>query len=179
MKSFVFATERGEKINCKIWKNVQKPIGIVQMIFNSAQKDKIALFLNQNRYIAITCDNKQYQQDMLRHIKQTYQLPIFVLGDGRERFATQEIIRGTNICAGGICIAPHVRHMRPTKWQCIKSPLLIIGNQYGIWDTNMHDIENLRFIIYPNIKSDTLANAEHDGVQNDILTFFNRANMRG
>lgn len=179
MKPFVFVDDNRELVSCKLWNQVQNPIGIVQIICNNSENDKIGTFLNNNRYIAISCNDKKKQFETLKHLKQLYQLPIFVMGDGREKFTVQEIIRNANICAGGICIAPQTRYMRPTKWQNIKSPLLIIGNKYGIWNTNMHGAENLRFIIYPDIKSGALANAEHAGVQSDILTFFNRAYMRG
>ena len=165
--------------NLQIWDCIKKPVGIVLIIqdemHSQNQCDKIYSFLNDNRYIAIQCNKKQNHIEVAAMIKQIYQIPLFLLGDGQNRQTICELVHHSNLYAGGVCIAPHVRYMRPRKWRDVKCPLLIIGNKYSIWSPNMHDANSMRFIVCPNVQTDQLINT----CQQDILSFFNRAHMRG
>lgn len=179
VKAMTIVAINSTNYNLDIWGHIKNPIGAV-LIFQDEphsqnQCDKICSFLNDNRYIAIPCHKDQNRLEIASMIKQMYQIPLFVLGDSQNQQTVCELAHNSNLYSGGVCVASNVRHMRPRKWRDVKCPLLIIGNKYSIWAPNMQNAPSMKFVIYPEAQSDQLINTG----QQDILSFFNRAHMRG
>ena len=179
VKAMTFVATNNTNYDLDIWGHIKNPIGAVLIIQDEPrspnQCDKICSFLNDNRYIAIPCHKDQNRLEFVSMIKQIYQIPLFVLGDSHNQQTICELAHNSNLYSGGVCIATHIKHMRPRKWRTVKCPLLIIGNKYGILGPTAHHTSRIKYSVCPAAQSDQLINTG----QQDILSFFNRAHMRG
>lgn len=114
-------------MNFQFWNNVQQPIGVVQIITNRNQNIKkyqhIASFLNKNRYIVwadelylnanektVFDDTVRDEMETLMMLKQKFNLPVFVIGDGYGSFVAQKLMQYSSLCSGGVCLSGGARY---------------------------------------------------------------------
>ena len=258
MKYEIFNAHNGSKVKCKIWDAVKHPIGVVQIVHDideTPQKyERFAEFLNKQGYIAIAnclrlhnetskdvfADTVVDEFEILKSLKEKYQLPVFVFGHGYGSLIIQRLIEQTQLCTAGVCMSGTARYSLVTLWAgllcariggwirgknaharvielwspikskrlsygfylslfqnliklnhavCPKMPLLIICGGRDVASANvrladtlyhayrMHNMENLTFIIYPEIQRNLLHDCNYMDVQNDILRFLNHRNF--
>lgn len=174
-----------------IWNGIKNPIGIVQIICDSNDKnincDDFAMFLHRNQYLVYCCDKK----NALDFKSAQYNLPIFLIGVGRAAETVQNITCNTDIYAGGVSMMAHTpitRRMTRMSFfstrqnNTPKSPLLVVGNfstikqiqSYINLDYGNEKLHNLNMLIYPDISRQNA----FEITQDEILDFFNSKNKK-
>lgn len=140
MKEIVFKTTDGQKLVCAIWETVKNPIGVVQIIHGMDEHirryDRFAKFLNKNGYIVFGDDHRGHGKtagspsnigrvgnipdifmatvndeiEILKYLKDKYNLPVFLFGHSYGSFITQRIMGCTNLCAAGVCLSGSAKY---------------------------------------------------------------------
>ncbi|MBE6458161.1 MAG: hypothetical protein E7011_05155 [Alphaproteobacteria bacterium] len=171
-------------MNYKLWDNAINPIGIVQIIHNRNKTpghyDNIAQFLNKNRFLVWADELYQNQDESivfnqtlgmelktLMWLKEHFDLPVFVIGDGYGSYITQKLIQDCKLCSAGVCMAGGGRHNKLTlmfamvlSWMGKK----LFGKQacptftnrhkcrtYDYWFNLFKNLQTIRYDILPNI----------------------------
>jgi len=120
MNTKIFTTRDNTRLKCVIWDNVNRPIGIVQIIHgifdNISAYNKLALCLNRNGYIVFGVDtilNKlprtfdraiAQESDIMWHFSKKYNLPMFLIGYGYGGYIAQSILRNTDMAVDAVCL---------------------------------------------------------------------------
>lgn len=128
MTTKIFTTYDNARLMCAIWDNVSKPIGVVQIIHGIFDKistyDKLAQFLNRNRYIVFGIDtmlsktprtfDRAVNQEIsiMQYLNTKYNLPIFIIGYGYGGFVAQSVLRHSDISASAVCLVKSGQHNR-------------------------------------------------------------------
>ncbi|MBR2412274.1 MAG: hypothetical protein IKB10_01250 [Alphaproteobacteria bacterium] len=181
----------------KIWDDVMRPVGIVQLVVTprhtESQYDKLAQFLNFNRYIVaqnLTTGNSFNHELMFGQcISQAFNKPLFFIGDKCNKEIVHHVIQQTNLYSGAISVAPtHPKsiwamfHIKQPQHITNHIPLMIINGDNPIYKSwgklgrNLHqmygtyDADKLSVMIYPEISSDKIL-IDNNCIKNDILEF--------
>ena len=125
MKEKIFTVTNQVQVNCAIWDNVKKPIGVIQIIHGIYDDikayNRFARFMNKSGYIVFgtdcqhcspkrTCPNTfdvavKLQTEIMHYLVNKYNLPIFIFGYGYGGFITQFILQHSDIPTAGVCLA--------------------------------------------------------------------------
>ena len=165
MKQYIFYSQN-KPLNCYMWNDVQRPIGVIQIIRDEYEKisqyDKLAQFLNANGYIVFGKyqDNKNNNLDKFEEIEifkflnQKFYLPVFLLTNHTKAQTAKNIINAFPKC-GGACVIQNRNSMKEkiiglfrNKFHnemeiCKKSPILIIDKTEKLPLINNELIYNL------------------------------------
>ena len=147
MKEKIFTILNDSQIVCTIWDNVEKPIGVIQIIHgiydNMKTYNRFARFMNKNGYIVFGIDRPKcnthptcpdmfdkavkLQMKIMNYLIAQYKLPLFLFGFGYGGFITQSILQKTNTATAGVCLAGTGKYPRPLlfiakiyAWICAK-----------------------------------------------------------
>ena len=173
-----------------IWNKTEKPIGIVQIIydqnFEPMRYDDFAQILNRHRFLVYGCDMKS-ACDLAR---ETYELPVFLIGVGRGGEFVQEICHKKQNFAGAISILARTPMLKrfgrvfPLKFGVAhgpKIPLMIVGGWSAVRQMQAHvsvgrdaKNENLSLLVYPEI---SVRNA-FGLIEKDVINFLNDVCVR-
>ena len=130
METQIFTSYDGKKLSCSVWDEVKEPIGIVQILHGMAEHsrryDNFATYLNKHGIIVFADDHRAHGRTMdkpnfdegdifnetirdeieiTKYLKNTYHLPIIVMGHSYGSFLTQGYIQrnALNIAGAVIC----------------------------------------------------------------------------
>ena len=166
MKQYIFYSQN-TPMNCYIWNNVEKPVGVVQIIRDNYEKlsqyDKLAQFLNKNGYIVfgkyqdIKDANLNLNQEIeiFNFLKHKFYLPIFLIANNNSICTAKNIIQNVPNCSGTCIIQSQMRlkNKIASLFQnrfnvgaeiCTKTPVLIIDKTKKINSINTELIHNIK-----------------------------------
>ena len=158
------------EIMCRVWDNVQHPIGATQIIINSYDNWSKYLYLihalNKYGYIVYGTihTNNHCEENIAIYIKEKYRLPLFLIANEQESDQIQDMVINTDIFV--ICFSKIFHNnifilqlkIRKKKWRnkMLKKfisgrtlninehvPVLVINSTNNFRSTNGHFVKNL------------------------------------
>lgn len=126
MHSKIFTTSDNARLMCAVWDDVLNPVGVIQIVhgvFDCASSyDKFAHFLNHNGYIVFSTDTLltkksrtfdsavRQEIDIMHHLNQKYDLPVFLFGYGYGGFVVQSMLQNIGSESAAVCLIKSGRH---------------------------------------------------------------------
>lgn len=142
MTSETFIAMDGKHLECTLWDDVRRPIGVVQIIHGMDEHvgryDRFAKFLNKHGYIVFGDDHRAHgrtarsvskigqtdgsrnlfmdtvadEMEIYEYLRGRFNLPVFIFGHSYGSFITQRLIHTYNFCAAGVCLSGTARYPR-------------------------------------------------------------------
>lgn len=130
MLTQLFTSYDGKKLSCSVWDNVDKPLGIVQIVHGMAEHSKryddFATYLNKHGYIVFADDHRAHgltmasqgyddgdifnetvrdEIEITKYLKNYYHLPVLIFGHSYGSLITQAYIQrnALNVVGAVLC----------------------------------------------------------------------------
>ena len=146
MKEYILKSHDGRKIVCSVWDDVERPIGVVQIVHGMDEDvrryNRFARFLNRHGYIVFGDDHRAHGRtagtvekvgktdgdadvfgatvldeiQITKYLRKKYKLPVFLFGHGYGSFIAQKLLSQTDLCSAGVCMSAGARYSRAVLW---------------------------------------------------------------
>ena len=187
-------------IMCRVWDNVQYPIGTTQITIKPCDDWNkyldLIYALNKNGYIVYgtTHTNSHSEENIATYIKEKYGLPLFLIANEHKSDEIQSIMKNSDIFNGVISVAETSGSHSPihlikklTFGQTLDLsehvPILIINSVNNFRNNNRHFARNLHnvyknynpekltVILYSDTHDKSLISTEKEDIKKEILSF--------
>ncbi len=135
MRTINFTTNDGFNLVCSLWNDINKPIGVVQIIHGMDEHvmryERFAKFLNKHGYIAFGDDHRAHGRTakdismigktngdpdlfasivsdeiaIYKYLSKKYKLPVFIFSHSYGSFIAQRIIEEPNLSMAAVCLS--------------------------------------------------------------------------